>query len=246
MYKRSLIDIIDAVVASMTFVVTIQKVTLTGGNYILNVDDIYHAQQGWPVQIAGKPYTIVSWDDTPCAMTLTVSDPGGSGAISIGTFNLYSPEFFYGTPVDTTTEVSKVNNAFDKYPMYWLLMNFSEIFHDDVGNPIERDSTFKIYAMTGTRKMEGMKQSDLNNNYLKPMEKMMDNFIKRVNGSWGGGASQGIAVFAKYKLDYKLTPFLKMGVYVQNKGVKTAMMTSPMTGIECSMTVKILRNEEND
>jgi len=242
MYKRSLIDIINGVVASMTFVVTITKVTAeAGGNYLLNVLDIYHAQKGWPVQINGKLYNIVSWTDIPGQMTLTVNDPGGSGAIATGTFNLYAPEFFYGTPVDTTAELGKQNNAFNKYPMYWLLLNYKERFHDDPGNPIERDSTFKLYALTGDRAMQSMAQSDLNETYLKPMQRMMDNFIRRVNGSWGGSNQQGIAVFDKYKLDYDMEPFLKMGVYVNGKGVPKALMSSPLTGVGCYVTVKILR-----
>jgi len=248
MYKRSLIDIIDAVIQSMTFAITIYKVTPeAGNNYLLNVSDIFHSQQGWPVQINGKSYNIVSWTDMAGQMTLTVNDPEGkSGAPVQCEFNLYAPDFFYGTPVDTTAELAKQNNAFDKYPMFWLLMNFKEKFHDNPENPIERDSTFKIYALTGDRAMQSMEQSALNETYLKPMQKMMDKFIERVNGSWGGGAKQGLAVFDKYKLEYDMQPFLKMGVYVQNKGVKTAIMTSPLTGVECSMTVRILRPQTNN
>lgn len=238
-YRQSFIDILENFINGMQFqcqIWNVQNNTPVTGQYTLSVDNVYHAVAGYTVTIGGKPYTIVSWIDTPNAQRLVVSDPGGSGVIAPQqTFNFYTPYFFHGTPLDATTEIKQEKSEFNKSPMIWLWENYEETYHDDPEDAIERDVEASLYFLTITANSMKLQTDDLDYNYVRPMRRLLDNFIHSINNP--------IGILQRWDTKYKTQVYYKFGVIARNKGVSENLMVDKLTGVELKMTFKIIRSE---
>jgi hypothetical protein len=233
--KRSLIDILETAIQAMAFPITIWKVTATVANtWQLNVDNLYHAVKGYIISIGGNNYTIVSVNDDTSPLQLTVTDPTGllPAPTAQTSFNLYSPFFFHGMPRDSSAEMKQEQNAFNKYPMIWLMETFTETFYDDPEDANERDSQVKLYFLTDSQ-FETNQTNDLYEIYLLPMRRLLDSFIDMVNTQY--------SYFVQWNLKYNVTNYPKFGVYIRGKGVAENLFADNLTGCELDIVLKITK-----
>lgn len=246
-HRRSLIDILDDVVKSMSFPITIYKIFAptsgssiisppgTGNNYVLNVDNIYHAQIGYSVTIGGNIYEIVAVNNVSIACgvyQITINDASGTTPINfptVNSFNLYTPFFFHGTPRETNAELEQQTQAFNKYPMIWLWEEFSEVFSDDQEEPHERESDIQLCFLTQADFAK--LQDDMATLYVEPMMRLMESFIHKVN--------EPISLFDRIDLDYTVIRKNKFGVYIRGKGSDKSMFSDNCAGVILQVKLKL-------
>lgn len=227
-YKESSIDIIGAVVASMTFPVQITNVSSVGNVHTLTVCDIYHAQPGFIVTIDGNQYTIT---DITAPDTMVVT---GSAPIVVASFFLYTPVYFHGTPIETNVELLQEDNANDKTPMVWFLENFTDRFFDDSEDTREREIKFRLFFLTQANHEQWL-VDDAYHNAIEPMRRLMENFIEKLR-----------AVPARFGLidfEYEAINYAKFGVYINNKGMEKSLFADKLAGCELNMSLTIYKYE---
>src|SRR3989304_3963435 len=172
-YKQNSIDIIGAVVSSMTFPVSITNVSSVGNVHTLTVCDLYHSQAGFTVTIGGNDYLITQVLE-PDTIIVT-----GTAPIIVSSFNLYTPFYFHGTPIETNIELAQEKNAFDKTPMVWFLGNFTDRFFDDSEDTREREIRFRLFFLTQANHEKWL-VDDAYLNAIKPMRNLSEQFVEKL------------------------------------------------------------------
>lgn len=243
-YKQSSIDIIGEIISSLTFPVIIKQVVNNGnGVHTLSVCDMYHAQPGFYVTIGTKKYLITG-------ITPAVYDPCGNSTndvlvikgdaanITATTFNMYAPFYFYGTPMAEGTELSQVNQAKDKIPMYWLrLDDFSEKFFENGTENKEREIKFRLYPLT-TSDHEKWVTSQGINFAVNPMHRLAEMFVEKVKAM--------PERFDVNELVWDIPAvYPKFGVISINRGVEKSLWHDKLGGVELSMSLTVLKRFEN-
>jgi len=241
-YKQPSIDIIGDLIASLTFPVTIiQAVNNGSGVHTLSVCDMYHAQPGFYVMIGSKKYLITDIQpaeqpdcDTPTNDVMVIK--GESANITATTFNMYSPFFFYGTPMAEGTELSQVNQAKDKTPMYWLrLDDFSEKFFENEMETKERELKFRLYPLTQSDH-EKWVTSEAKKQAIDPMHRLAEIFVNAVKAN--------PARFNVNEFTWDIPAvFPKFGVISINRGVEKSLWHDKLGGVELSMSLTVLKKE---
>jgi hypothetical protein len=223
-YKQSSIDIIGAVVASMTFPVQITNVVSVGTTHTLTVCDIFHAQAGFSVTIDGNAYLI---EDIAAPDTIIVT---GAAPITVASFMLYTPFYFHGTPIETNVELVQEKNASNKTLMIWFLENFTDIFFDDSEDTREREIRFRLFFLTQANH-EQWKVDDAYHNAIEPMRRLMENFIEKLRSL--------PARFDLIDWEYEAINYAKFGVYISNKGMQKSLFADKLAGCELNLSLKI-------
>lgn len=233
-YHEPIEDIIGDTISSMSFPVVIYKVDATGNTYVLNVDDVYHAQVGAQniVTIGGNPYTItgVTYGDRTCPDSvdvLTVEDIGTSGPITSTSFEMYSPFFIYGTLTETGTELPTDNSLCT--PMIFLRLDetLEESFHEDPEDPHERDTTCEIACLT--QGIYEQKTQELLDGGVTPMRRLMANFFEALKNE--------IKTYEIYDFNPKAKYYVK--VYVRDS--KKQLWSNKLSGVWDRVNLKILK-----
>lgn len=248
MDTQDFIDLLDNVVSGMSFPVSlykivssaaasaapIQNIIFTGTNYVLNVDRIYHAQIGYPVQIycqaknQNETYTVVGWVENfaPGISQLIVNDPLSANPLTVtaGTpiiFQMYTPKFFYGTPVERGNEDRQENKDVNKYPIIWLWMPFEPENDNDPEASHEAEVQCKIAFLCQNNSIDNL-TAGLDELYLQPMKRLYEAFIDAINADMGPFDAVGTK--------FKPTPYPKFGIYAQNKGASKSLIMTGLTG----------------
>jgi len=223
-YSENSIDIFRKVVEAMTFPISIKSVSKSGKEYTLKVCNIYHSQPGFEVTIGGKKYVIVDYSDET---TLIVKEDSSleknyPPTIAATSFDLYKPYFFHGTPIGTEEQLVKIDDASKKTPMVWMLENYIDEPYDEF-SAFEKDVNAKWFFLTQCDP-EQMQSPELNHNCIKPMERLAQEFLKKLNN-----------LPARFYMDEYRPQFIthsKFGVYITNKGVQKSMFNDKLSGVE--------------
>lgn len=226
-YRKSLIDILEPLVASMVFPITIYKQIVTGNDHLLYVNDVYHAQVGFNAIIDGLPYKIISVNAALNQMTVT--DEENSGAITATSFHLYEPYFFHGTVRETDAELTQNQNAFTKTPMIWVMDGFEETENEDPDSAIERVSYPRIFFLTQSDFSKVT--NELHDNYEEPMKRLKDQFVKLIRDNYDR--------FEVSDWSTKITRYSKFGVYI-NSSIDKSLFADNLSGIEIQPSFNIL------
>jgi|SRR3990172_1722991 len=240
-YKQSSIDIIGNIISSLTFPVTIITATNLGsGKHSLEVDDMYHAQPGFEVTIAGKKYIIedimASVNDECGTTTMDVIKIKGDATnITATTFTMYSPHFFYGTPMAEGTELSAVISSKDKTPMYWLrLDDFSEHFIEDKRLRNERELKIRLYPLSFSDH-EKWVTSQAKQYVVDPMRRLAEIFVNAIRNS--------PERYDRDNLTWDIPAvYPKFGVISINRGVEKSLWHDKLGGVELAMTLIVYKN----
>lgn len=230
-YRDSIITLVQQPVEAMTFPVTIDNIVANGNDYTLTCCDVYHAQPGFIVTIDGQQYTIVS---VTYPGTLVVRDLTGTNPITAESFDMYTPFFFHGTPIETNVELGQVKDAAEKTPMVWFLENFSEKFNDNEEETLERESTCRIFFLTQADHNKWL-TDDFYSNAILPMHRLLENWIADLKEN---------KRFETQDLEYTTTNHIKFGVYIANKGVQSSLFSDKLSGVECAIVLKTYKPGE--
>lgn len=231
MYKRDIIDIIRSVVSSMTFPVTIQSVIADGGNYVLTVDDIYHAQPTFAQTIDGTLFKIVDIDADANTITLSTTDVSVDITFfdTHTSFDLYTPYFYHGTPIATNDELQDKKRAKNKTPMVWFLEQFEETFFE-YGGRKERDSSIRLFFLTQA-KHKDWQTDDAYHNAIQPMHRLAENFIDALK-AYKEDCRLVFNTEDEQKLTIKRRNYAQFGVYISMKGMEENLFADQLSGCE--------------
>ena len=245
-YPKPLKYILENVVNAMTFNVTVYKVSsslpptsylnkpATGLNYVLNVNNVYHAQVGYLVTIGGHQYEIVAYDTYagPKYMTITVNDPTGLNPPVTGIFSLSTPLFVHGTPRDTNTELIKIQDASVKYPLIFLLEEYKEDYHGSKREAKQRDSYVTLCFLTQSDPTQ--QQNDISDLYVEPMARLAYNFVQAMN--------KQVGVFKTLPLDYSLVRKNKFAIAFKANDGNPKIMFADTAGVAFTSTLEIFKS----
>lgn len=227
-YREDLSQILESVVTAMTFPMRIMGVVVNGDLTIsIEVCDMRHAEPGRTVTIGGNDYTILTIDDQNNIIQLSAGP-----AITATTFNLYGVHFFEGTPIDLEKQVKDIPNATDKTPMVVLLIPYSELIFEDPEEAKERESTFTMFFLTQAN-FDKWSTGDLMDNAVRPMGRLQQHFMKDALAD---------SRFNPDGVQDKVTPRLKFGVYVNNKGVQKGFQSMDLSGVQQDTTMELWKN----
>ena len=231
-YRKPLVNILSDMISGLSFPVTIMKATSVGNVWTLNVDDAYFAQKGFTISIGGNNYTIVSVEGKCWGDILTVT---GNHTITLQTFYLYTPYFFFGTLVDGGIQLSQVANANQKTPMIFLRVDdtLDETYHDDPADAHERISKCKLYFLS--QGDNSLLNPDALTYYVEPMKRLLEIFVQAMNDT--------IAIFEIWNEDYDVTLYAKFGVYSGGKQ-PVKIWDEELSGCGMDIKFKILRTQD--
>lgn len=225
-YRADTIDILRSVVEAMRFPVTIKSVVEdSSGTFTLTVCDLYHAQPTFSVEIDGNSYTIVSVEH-PGTLVLT-----GTAPITADSFELYRPYFYHGTPIATGEELKQEDNAFDKTPMVWALEQFEDVFHRDPDDPVDRETTIRLFFLTqGDNEL--WTTADAYANAIKPMRRLQECFSDAL--------AADTARFSYVPAEETVKNYAKFGVYIQDKGSTRRLFADQLAGCEMPLSPLVI------
>lgn len=222
MYRTEFTDIIDTVVQAMDVSMVITGYSQSGTTHTIEVCDLKWVQKKREITVDGNTYTVTAINDETNTITATGDEP-----IQVSTFNLYRPKFFYGTPIDTENQLKKKKLSTDKFPMFWLPLNYREVNFHEWDNPIEREVAGRLLALGGAD-WEKSLTSDLHDDVIKPMARMMQCFINTLLSMVG--------IFLTDDFKYESIPQYKFGIFIQNKGTEKNLFTDNTSGWEMTFS----------
>lgn len=256
-YKISIFDILSDFVAQMTYPVTMYKIfsqstnAQGGTNYVLNVDNVYHAVLGGvlsiPYQGGGSwNFTILGWNENynlqDGIMQLTVWDQSNGTHIPdiTQTFNFYPPFFAHGTVKEEGNQLSQQNSTWNKYPLIWAREPVKEVFSNDRDVAWERESDIEIYFLTDSNfSIENFNIYDF---YVRPMTRLKDNFIKSLNTETGDFP---IGSVDRDDMNITVTEITKVSVTIGQKDVTKTIFADNLSGVAAKFKLRILNPEKN-
>ena len=230
-YKKLLVDLLQPVIENLSLEINIlETITNEDESISIIVDDLKWLQPGFKVTIGDNQYTIISIEN--CTINFKETEE-----IIAENFNIYKPFFFHGTPRSTNQEITQEADAFKKTPMFWLLDNFEEEEHLDESNPIERETTPQLFALT---QGDFDKQyDDIKQDAIAPMSRMMQILTEELRKSTSpfnmrdeNGNDVSIRTYRNH---------YKFGVYITNKGIDKSMFADNLSGVESRIPLRIKR-----
>jgi hypothetical protein len=223
--RQDLTVIIESVVSSMTFPMTIMDVVENPDLTItIEVCDLRHTEPGRIVSIGGNDYTVISIDDTNNTMILSAGH-----TITATDFDLYGVYFFSGAPIDVEKQVTDITDATNKTPMVMLLVPYDETVNDDVQEAVDRESRIVLFFLTQAN-WDAWTTQGIMENAVRPMSRLQQQFQDTVRSD---------NRFSPDGQTYTITPRPKFGVYINNKGVQKAFQAMDLSGIQEDITLKV-------
>lgn len=233
-YRTPLIDFLRAIVESMEFPVVIKSVVEVAGVFTIVVDDVYHAQATYTMEIGGNDYVITSVDDETNTIVAT-----GSASITVTEFEMYAVHFYHGTPIEANTEIDKTATRFDgKTPMVFVMESFTEDYDDDIESIIERKVSPRIFCLTSAD-FDKWTTANFQTHAIRPMSRLVDNLREKIRTT--------------RRVDYEnaashTTTHYRFGVYITNKGTEKSLFVDKLSGQEfvADLTLYKLQNRSCD
>lgn len=224
--KKSTVQIVRELVASMVFPLTIKSVVdNTDGTYLLTTGSTHYLQKGSNslLVIGGNSYEIL---EVVINQSLLVK---GSVLPVASTFNLPPAYFFHGTIKQTNTELSEELDMAKKTPMVYLLRPFDEeVDAMDENDPlIERRPELTLFFLTEAN-FTDWKTDDFDHEAVEPMWSMANTFIDTVK------ADAGIDKLTTYRISDKI----KFANYNVN-GADKILFKDNLSGKELNITLPI-------
>lgn len=225
MYRTEFTDIMYSVVQALDLSMVITDYSFTGTTHTIEVCDVKWAQVGFALPIDGNDYTVVSVDDSTNIIVLT-----GTEEIAVSTFDIYRPYFRYGSPIDANNELVKQKDTEDKYPIVYLMGNFSE-FNREPDSSIDREVSFRLFTLTDSN-FKRWKIADITQYAMNPMSRLMQHIKDTIVGEVPSSRRQMLSSFFTEEMRYTSDPRYKYGVYITDKGATNSYFADNLSGWE--------------
>ena len=134
--------LIERIVDLMDTTVYIDSVSNVSTTYTILSSNTKWITLGYTVTIDGTDFVVTSV--TP-NVSFTVES---NSAITATEFNLLKPNFFNGTAIMASSEISRIQDNFDRVPFIFFHEPSTDSFYYDILDARDRDSQCDLYFMT--------------------------------------------------------------------------------------------------
>jgi len=210
----------------MTFPIEYQSVTTTATTVTLfGICDIRHIQPNRTVTINAIEYIVASYSAIAANFTITLKKlPAQASLVTppdSGTFTLYTPKFFHGTPMQQEVEFKHIKNQKLKTPMIYLMEPFTSKIDNSWESSIYSRSKVTLCFLTEAD-IHKLVTDELQYNAVKPMFNLCQDFIAQMMES---------RMFYTDELEYDITYHSKFGINVRDEGTKKTLFTENLSGV---------------
>ena len=220
--KIQTVDIIRDLVESLGVTITINSVTNNSPYYTLNVSCTWWLSINQQIEIAGKPYKIISFLINE---SLTVESVGVAFVPVPGTFNLAAPTYLHGTLKMAGTEVDAQTDKTILCPFVYLFEIIRDKKNTDEEIVIDRETDLRIFFLNSVDSPNWLTE-DHYTNFVYPMQQMVDRFMNKVENS---------SLFT-FNLRYDTTPLLNVS---ENGTQDRSIFDCNLSGIELVLFAEI-------
>jgi hypothetical protein len=221
---RDITKKVEQTIAKLTRTVTIDLITDNGnGTYQLDSCCTYWLRPCKTITIDAVDYKIQSFVQNE---SLTVK---GDVLPTATSFTITPPFYKHGTPTATNSELFHVDND-QELPLAWLLEILTQSVFQKEDNPLDYSSDLRLFFLDGYDPEDGL-TSDLYTDIIRPMQSMVEEFIKEVelDGNYNDVD------------EYRTINWSKFGVYTTNQGSTSQVLDAYLTGIELRITLEIMK-----
>lgn len=226
---RDITKKVEATIGKLTRTVTIDVITDLGdGIYRLDTCCTYWLRPCKTITINSIDYRIQSFVQNE---SLTIK---GDVLPTAATFTITPPFYKHGTPMATNNELFHVDND-QQLPLVWLLEILTQSVFQNEENPLDYSSDLRLFFLDEYDPEDDL-TSDLYTDIIRPMQSMVEEFIKEVE-------KDGIYNDVD---EYMTINWSKFGVYTTNKGSTSKVLDAYLSGIEVKITLEIMKIENCD
>jgi hypothetical protein len=221
--QKLLTDVISNIVGRMSFPIEYKAVTSTSTTVLLTgICDIRHVQPNKVITINAVNYRVTSYEQVGSLFNILLSKTSSQPAPpDSGTFDLYTPKFFHGTPMQQEVELGHIKNQQLKTPMIYLMEPYK--------SRIDGSWESSIYSRTpvtlcflAEADIQRLKTDELQYNAVKPMYNLCQDFVAQLIES---------RMFYTDELDYSITAHSKFGINIRDAGTKQTLFTENLSGV---------------
>ena len=226
---RDITKQVQSTISKLTRTVTIDIITDLGdGIYRLDTCCTYWLRPCKTITIDSVDYRIQSFVQNE---SLTIK---GDVLPTAATFTITPPYYKHGTPMATNNELFHVDND-QQLPLVWLLEILTQSVFENEENPLNYSSDLRLFFLDEYDPEDDL-TSDLYTDIIRPMQSMVEEFIKEVRKD---GIYNDID-------EYRTINWSKFGVYTTNKGSTSKILDAYLSGIEVRITLEIMKIENCD
>ena len=226
---RDITKKVEQTIAKLTRTVTIDLITDNGdGTYQLDSCCTYWLRPCKTITIDSIDYRIQSFVQNE---SLTIK---GDVVPGLTTFTITPPFYKHGTPMATNNELFHVDND-QQLPLVWLLEILTQSVFQNEENPLDYSSDLRLFFLDEYDPEDDL-TSDLYTDIIRPMQSMVEEFIKEVRKD---GNYNDVD-------EYRTINWSKFGVYTTNKGSTSKILDAYLSGIEVRITLEIMKIENCD
>lgn len=214
----------------MTFPVEYNSISSDASSVTLHgICDIRHIQPERIVTINSVNYPVVSYAAVGSNFTITLGKTDQVDPPDSGTFELYVPKFFHGTPVKQENELKEIQDQRLKTPMIYLMEPFTSDIDNSWESSIYSRTPVTICFLTEAD-VDNSVTDELHYNAVKPMYNLCQDFVAQMIEA---------RMFYTDELQYKITHHAKFGINVRNFGTKETLFTENLSGVSLDIRLEL-------
>jgi len=224
---RDITQKVQETINKLSRTVKIDLITDLGdGIYRLDSCCTYWLRPCKTITIDGNDYKIQSFVQNE---SLTVK---GDILPTASSFTITPPFYKHGTPMATNNELFHVDND-QQLPLVWLLEILTQSIFRAEENPLDYSSDLRLFFLDEYDPEDDL-TSDLYTDIIRPMQSMVEEFIKEVelDGDYNDVP------------EYRTINWSKFGVYSTNTGSTSKILDAYLTGIEVRITLEVMKKTD--
>lgn len=228
--QKLLIDVLSNIVSRMTFPIEYKTITSTATSVTLfGICDIRHIQPNRMIAIDSVNYRVTAYAVVGTGFSVTISKTTGQpDPPDSGTFNLYTPKFFHGTPIQQETEFTKIQNQQLKTPMIYLMEPFTSKIDNSWESSIYSRTPVTLCFLTEANLTTTT--DEIQYNAVKPMYNLCQDFIAQMMEA---------RMFWTDEIQYNITHHTKFGINIRESGTKKTLFTENLSGVSLDITLEL-------
>lgn len=236
--QKLLTDVISNIVGQMTFPIEYKSIASTSATAftLYGICDIRHIQPGRTVTINSVAYKIVAYSPDIVGSNYVVTFSKTSAQDfppDSGTFYLYTPKFFHGTPMQQEVEFTHIKDQRLKTPMIYLMEPYTSKIDNSWDSSIYSRSRVTICFLTEAD-IHKLKTDDLQYNAVKPMYNLCQDLIEKIVDS---------RMFYTDELEFDITYHSKFGINIKDSGTKKTLFTENLSGVSLDIRLDLYKDQ---
>jgi len=230
-------EVLAGIVSSMMFPISYTTAVDSGnGIFTLSgVPKLEHLQPGFSVTIGGNSFVVSDYTDDGCHWIIKLKAGTHSLPAAPGTFELYKPFFFHGTPVQQEAELTKTPLD-KKTPMIYLMEPYQTKLDYSFETSIDSRSKVTLCFLTQADIPKWL-TDDFYHNAINPMNRLVRHFINALIKS---------NLFYNIRQSGDVTNHTKFGINIKEYGTKKLYMSENLSGPSLDIILEMYRLDDCD